>query len=182
MGGVSSRPQSPSPSSSPQFDPKIHLAYQAPSKIISLSEIQLPPSPISPVASSIPFPLLSQEAIHAHRRELFSKPVLSNCLWQKRPGAAFIRGAAPRYAPFVHQFWTSPEVLGIVSSIAGVDLVPVIDYEICHTNVQVGEGGLDEVWYVTPARHSGLPESRALRTSLESRFSSAPTIFVAIPC
>jgi hypothetical protein len=94
----------------------------------------------------VPFPLLSQQAVHEHRRELFSKPVLSNCLWQKRPGAAQIRGAAPRYAPFIYQFWTSPEVLSIVSSIAGVDLVPVVDYEICHTNIQVGEGGLDGVW------------------------------------
>jgi hypothetical protein len=57
---------------------------------------------------------------------------------------------APRYAPFIHQFWTSPEVLGIVSSIAGIDLVPVVDYEICHTNVQLGDGGLDGVWD-TPA-------------------------------
>jgi len=50
---------------------------------------------------------------------------------------------APRYAPFIHQFWTSPGVLSIVSQVAGVDLVPVVDYEICHTNVQIGPGGID---------------------------------------
>lgn len=33
---------------------------------------------------------------------------------------------------------------------AGVDLIPVVDYEICHTNVQLGDGGLDGVWD-TPA-------------------------------
>ena len=149
MGSIS-RPSSPSLSSLPLFNPTKHLSYQPPSSIISLKDIHLPPSPISTVASSVPFPLLSPAAIEAHRSELFSKPVLSNCLWKKRAGAAQIRGMAPRYAPFIHQFWTSPEVLGIVSSIAGIDLVPVVDYEICHTNVQLGDGGLDSVWD-TPA-------------------------------
>ncbi|KAG0650767.1 hypothetical protein D0Z07_2827 [Hyphodiscus hymeniophilus] len=145
MGSIS-RPSSPSPSPpSLQFDPTKHLSYQPPSSVISLADVSLPPSPISPVASSVPFPLLSQSAIHEHRKELFSADALNNCLWHKRPDVAFIRGAAPRYAPFVHQFWTSPEVLAIVSSIAGEDLVPVMDYEICHTNVQVGEGGLEGV-------------------------------------
>lgn len=147
MGSISYPPsQSPLHASSPQFDSTKHLSYEPPTSIISLTDIHLPPSPISPVASSVPFPLLSQQAIHEHRRELFSQSVLSNCLWRKRSGAAQIRGAAPRYAPFIHQFWTSPEVLKIVSDIAGVDLVPVVDYEICHTNVQLGDGGLDGVW------------------------------------
>ena len=37
-----------------------------------------------------------------------------------------------------------------MSGIAGVDLVPVLDYEICHTNVQLGDKGLEGVWD-TPA-------------------------------
>ena len=28
----------------------------------------------------------------------------------------------------------------------GVDLVPVVDYEICRTNVQLGDSGLEGVW------------------------------------
>jgi hypothetical protein len=35
--------------------------------------------------------------------------------------------------------------LKIVSDIAGVELVPAMDYEISHTNVQLGPGGLDAV-------------------------------------
>jgi hypothetical protein len=52
---------------------------------------------------------------------------------------------APRYAPFIHKFWHSPEVLKIISDIAGVELVPALDYEIAHTNVQLGPGGVEGV-------------------------------------
>ena len=127
------------------FDPSRHLAYRAPEAIHSLKDLHLPPSPLSEVASTEPFPLMSEEAILAHRRELFSKDVLDNCSYHTRPGSVQLRGMAPRYAPFIHQFWTSPEVLAIVSDLAGVDLVPVMDYEICHTNVQLGPGGLEDV-------------------------------------
>jgi hypothetical protein len=48
-------------------------------------------------------------------------------------------------APFIHAFWRSPEVLKIVSQNAGIDLVPVMDYEICHTNVQLGPDGIEGV-------------------------------------
>ncbi|KAH7371867.1 hypothetical protein BKA64DRAFT_698901 [Cadophora sp. MPI-SDFR-AT-0126] len=113
--------------------------------MISLADIHLPDSECSPVASSVPFPLLSAEAIKQHRKELFSKDVIDNCAFATRPGSVQLRGMAPRHAPFIHQFWTSPEVLGIISDIAGVELVPVMDYEICHTNVQLGTGGIDAV-------------------------------------
>jgi hypothetical protein len=58
-------------------------------------------------------------------------------MYKTRPGSVQLRGMAPYYAPFIHQFWTSPEVLKIISNVAGVDLVPVFDYDICHTNIQL---------------------------------------------
>lgn len=136
-----------SPKSVPKqlFDPSIHLAYHRPAKIHSLTDLKLDESPISPVGSTDPFPFLSAEGVRAFRRELFSKEVLDNCLYSTRPGSAQLRGMAPRFAPFAHQFWTSREVLKIVSDLAGVDLVPVMDHEICHTNVQLGPDGLDGV-------------------------------------
>ena len=33
--------------------------------------------------------------------------------------------------------WTHPETLGILSKIAGIDLVPVHDYDIGHVNLSV---------------------------------------------
>lgn len=133
-------------SASPKlFDPAKHLAYVPPKAIHTLEDLCLPPSPISQMASTDPFPLLSEEAIREHRRELFSKELLDNCMYHTRAGSVQLRGMAPRYAPFIHQFWTSPEVLRIVSDLAGVDLVPVEDYEICHTNVQLGPDGIEGV-------------------------------------
>lgn len=42
-----------------------------------------------------------------------------------------------RYAPFAYEAWHHPEVLGIISKIAGIDLVPVFDYELGHINFSV---------------------------------------------
>jgi hypothetical protein len=128
-----------------KFDPAKHLSFSSPPSILTMKDLALEPTALSGVATTEPFPLLSHEAILEMRRELFSTDVLNNCLFHTRPGSVQLRGMAPRYAPFIHQFWHSPEVLKIVSDMAGVELVPALDYEISHTNVQLGPGGIDEV-------------------------------------
>lgn len=133
------------PAPTGQFDAKKHLAYEPPSQILKMEDLAYPATPLSNVASTLPFPLLSHEAVLQHRREIFSPEVLNNCMHHTRPGSVQVRGMAPRYAPFIHSFWNSPEVLKIVSENAGVDLVPALDYETSHTNVQLGPGGVDEV-------------------------------------
>ncbi|KAF2100569.1 hypothetical protein NA57DRAFT_54648 [Rhizodiscina lignyota] len=127
------------------FDADAHLAYTPPATIHSLADLGLPLSPLSPIGSTDPFPLLTQEAVEAHRREIFSKDVIDNCLYVTRKGSCTVRGMAPRYAPFINAFWKSKEVLEIVSRLAGVELVPVLDHEICHTNVQLGPEGVEGV-------------------------------------
>ncbi|KAL4788941.1 hypothetical protein BDV19DRAFT_383512 [Aspergillus venezuelensis] len=127
------------------FDPAKHLAYSPPSSTLRMEDLALEPTPLSPVATTEPFPLLSHEAVLAHRRELFSPEVLENCLHHTRPGSVQLRGMAPRYAPFIYQFWHSPEVLKTISDVAGVELVPAMDYEISHTNVQLGPDGVNGV-------------------------------------
>ena len=127
------------------FDASNHLAYSPPSSILKMQDLKLEPTALSDVATTEPFSLLSYEAVLQHRRELFSKETLDHCLHHTRPGSVQVRGAAPRYAPFIHQFWHSPELLKIVSDIAGVELVPALDYEISHTNVQLGPDGLEGV-------------------------------------
>lgn len=127
------------------FDPARHLAFSPPSSILKMEDLGLEPTALSAVATTEPFPFMSHEAVIQHRRELFSKDVLDNCLHHTRPGSVQLRGMAPRFAPFIHQFWHSPEVLKIISDVAGVELIPAMDYEISHTNVQLGPGGLDEV-------------------------------------
>ncbi|XDG07579.1 hypothetical protein ABKA04_007194 [Annulohypoxylon sp. FPYF3050] len=136
---------SSSQNSGVQFNATKHLAYSPPSKILTMKDLALEPTALSPIATTEPFPLLSHEAVLQHRRDLFNKDVLDNCLHHTRPGSVQLRGMAPRYSPFIHQFWHSPEVLNIISTIAGVELVPAMDYEISHTNVQLGPGGLEAV-------------------------------------
>lgn len=127
------------------FDARKHINFSPPSSTLMMRDLGLEPSELSPVATTEPFPLLSREAVLEHRRELFSRGVLENCLHHTRPGSVQLRGMAPRYAPFIHQFWHSPELLDIVSSLAGVELVPALDYEISHANVQLLSGGVDAV-------------------------------------
>lgn len=112
------------------FDAAKHLNYSPPSSSISMDELHFPLAAISAVDSTQPFPLLSHDAVVEHRRVLFSKPVLENCLYRTRAGSAQLRGMAPHYAPFIYQFWSSPEVLKIISEHAGVKLLPVVDFEI----------------------------------------------------
>ncbi|KAH6962555.1 hypothetical protein BKA56DRAFT_498468 [Ilyonectria sp. MPI-CAGE-AT-0026] len=127
------------------FDASKHLAYSPPTRILTMEDLQLENTAISSIAASDPFPLLSYEAVLEHRRELFSPKVIDNCLHRTLPGSAMLRGMAQKYTPFIQSFWNSPEVLKIVSSIAGVDLVPAMNYEICHTNIQLGSEGLEGV-------------------------------------
>ena len=131
--------------SSVQFDPKKYLAYSPPTHTLMMEELAHPPTELSSVAHTEPFPFLSHEGILAHRREVLSQESLDNCLHFTRPGSVQIRGMAPRYAPFIHSFWHSPEVLKIVSDNAGIDLVPVMDYEICHANVQMGPDRIEGI-------------------------------------
>lgn len=40
-----------------------------------------------------------------------------------------------RYAPFIFDVWKHPDTLGIISKIAGVELVTEMDFEIAHINM-----------------------------------------------
>lgn len=152
------------------FDASKHLAYSPPARILTMKDLQLESTPISSIAASDPFPLLSYEAVLEHRRELFSPKVIDNCFHRTLPGSAMLRGMAQKYTPFIQSFWNSPEVLKIVSDIAGVDLVPAMNYEICHTNIQLGSQGLDGV-RVTPMVPPMAAKSEDLQDSAEDKTS-----------
>lgn len=42
-----------------------------------------------------------------------------------------------RRAPFTYDAWKSPEVLARISEVAGIDLVPSIDFEIANINISI---------------------------------------------
>ncbi len=53
------------------------------------------------------------------------------------PQASAILMPSFRYGKFIFEAWKHPQTLDIISKIAGVCLVPVMDYEIGHVNMSV---------------------------------------------
>ncbi|KAL2411211.1 hypothetical protein ABEF91_000506 [Exophiala dermatitidis] len=117
------------------FDPAKHLNFKHPERVWTMEEIGMAKKGVSPIAVSEPFPLFTEEAVQQMRAEVLSKPVLENCKYSSNLAQSQLRGFAPEYAPFVYDVWHSPEILSIVSKIAGVELVPALDFEIAHINL-----------------------------------------------
>ncbi|KAJ3549504.1 hypothetical protein NM208_g467 [Fusarium decemcellulare] len=127
------------------FDPAQHVTFEPPQKIVTMKEIGLEGHGISPNAVSDPFPLFSQDAIRQMRAELFSEEVLENCRFGTDLTPNLIRGLKPRQAPFCFSAWWSPEVLKIVSDIAGIELIPVYDLEVANVNISINDQNIPTV-------------------------------------
>jgi hypothetical protein len=126
----------PSAGNSAKFDPTEHLDYQPPSKIWTMQELDFPEDQgISPMSVSEPFPLFSKAAVREMRKEILSRPVWENHRFQSKHAQCQLRGYARRHAPFTYGAWHDPRVLGIISKIAGIELVPNMDYEVAHINI-----------------------------------------------
>ncbi|KAF2084180.1 hypothetical protein K490DRAFT_49596 [Saccharata proteae CBS 121410] len=128
------------PESTPgsEFNPSKHLNFKPPTQVIRMKDIGYSEDRgVSPIAVSQPFQLFSADAVHEMRREIFQKEVMDNCKYSSNIAACQLRGYAPKYAPFTYDAWKNPETLKIISNIAGVDLVPVMDVEIGHINLSV---------------------------------------------
>ncbi|KAF5002991.1 hypothetical protein FDECE_10465 [Fusarium decemcellulare] len=119
------------------FDASKHLAYVPPPKVWSLQDLGYPESQgISPVGVSEPFSLFSDEAINEMRRELFtSEKIWTDHRFSSKYAECQLRGYAREHAPFIYNAWKSPETLRILSNLAGLDLVPIMDYDIAHINI-----------------------------------------------
>jgi hypothetical protein len=134
-----------------RFDPKKHLRFQLPEKTYTLEDLKYNrKQAVGNVAATDPFPLFSREAVIQMRRELLSERTIKNCMTYTRPGSVQIRGAAPQYAPFVYEAWTHPETIKAVSAVVGLPVKINMAQEIGHTNVQLGEDGLEGLKKLTP--------------------------------
>ena len=103
------------------------------------------PTPTStPIAATVPFPILSPEGVRAYRRSLFCPKVLQNCAGSPAPGALTLRNAAA-YSSFVRDFWSHPETMRVLSKAAGVPLSIVMQMEIGHTNIQTSGSTIEEM-------------------------------------
>ncbi|KAK4945565.1 hypothetical protein LTR10_015184 [Elasticomyces elasticus] len=121
------------------FDPATHLDFTPPKTVITMKDIGLEGHGISPVAVSEPFRLFTNEAIQQFRAEIFSKSVLDQCQVSSNFASNMIRAYAADYGPFAYSVWHHPEVLAIVSKVAGVDLTVGMDIDIGHVNVSIND-------------------------------------------
>ncbi|EAW10213.1 uncharacterized protein ACLA_046790 [Aspergillus clavatus NRRL 1] len=132
------QPQKPIAAEPVEFSPAKHLAYTQPSKVHTMAELGYPESRgVSPIGVSEPFPLFTAEAIQNMRKEVLSEQVLAKYSYSSDLAQCQLRGYAAACAPFVYDAWTNPKTLAIISQVAGVDLVPVMDFEIGHVNLSV---------------------------------------------
>ncbi|PYH96247.1 hypothetical protein BO71DRAFT_349585 [Aspergillus ellipticus CBS 707.79] len=121
------------------FNPQRHLNFQPPSKIHTMKEIGLEGHGISLNAVSEPFPLFTEDAIKQIRAEIFSEPVLQKCQYTSSFTKNMIRGMGHELAPFTYNAWYSAEVLARISEVAGVELVPSMDYEVANINISFND-------------------------------------------
>ncbi|KAF7906099.1 hypothetical protein EAF00_000378 [Botryotinia globosa] len=120
------------------FKPETHLQYEEPSYVHTMEDIGYSAtSGVSPVAVSEPFRLFSEEAVNVMREEIFDKEVQEKYSYTSDIAPKQLRGYAPDHGKFIYEAWKHPETLAIISKIAGVDVVPVMDYEIGHVNLSV---------------------------------------------
>ncbi|KAI8315766.1 hypothetical protein K4K59_000701 [Colletotrichum sp. SAR11_240] len=127
------------------FNPEQHLAFVEDPKKFTLKDISLPEDiGISPVACSEPFPLFTEEAIQTMRQEIFTTEVWENCLHSTSFAPCQLRGHCPKYAPFMDQAWNNPKTLEVISKVAGVDLIPNIQYEVGNINISIQKAASDE--------------------------------------
>ena len=56
---------------------------------------------------------------------------------QTWPSSVQLRGMAGTYSTFLQEVWNSEDIKDVVSKAAGVEVVPVMDYEVCHANIQI---------------------------------------------
>ncbi|KAK2762979.1 hypothetical protein CKAH01_16010 [Colletotrichum kahawae] len=127
------------------FNPDQHLAFVEDPKKLTLKDVSLPEDiGISPVACSEPFPLFTEEAIQMMRQEIFTTEVWENCLHSTSFAPCQLRGHCPKYAPFMDQAWNNPKTLEVISKVAGVDLIPNIQYEVGNINISIQKAASDK--------------------------------------
>ncbi|KAL4882844.1 hypothetical protein BJY04DRAFT_226894 [Aspergillus karnatakaensis] len=119
------------------FDPERHLNFQPPKSIYTMEQIGLKGQGISPNAASEPFPLFTEQAIAQMRAEIFDERVLAECQYSSTFNRNMVHGMGPARAPFTYAAWKSPEVLAYISSVAGIQLIPSLDFEIANINISI---------------------------------------------
>lgn len=136
------------------FEPEKHLRYYAmdeetrakfdATRTLSMEDLGLShPEQVSPVGVSDPFPMFTDAAVAIMKAEILQKQLFlkfARYTAQSTSGMdCVIRGYVKKnsdvYTPFVHQAWTHPKTVELISKVAGVELEIIMDYEIAHVNM-----------------------------------------------
>ncbi|VEU24007.1 DEKNAAC105295 [Brettanomyces naardenensis] len=150
------------------FDPKKHLTFK-PSMVHTIKRASMKElgaecdDQISDIGVSEPFPLFTEEACDIMRAEILREEVFRD--WARismnsTTGLdAVIRGYAKETCPFTYSAWTHPETVFAVSSMAGVELEVIMDYEVAHVNVAIKSANEAENERVTIRRKEAMKDS-----------------------
>ncbi|KZT32665.1 hypothetical protein SISSUDRAFT_993875 [Sistotremastrum suecicum HHB10207 ss-3] len=129
-------------SNTSSFIPEIHLEPLVDDPgFILLSDLGFEPTAYSPIAASKPFPLFTPEAVRRIRAEIVDHETLANHMFSDDNNPCVVRGHCPDKARFTYDAWTHESVKERVDQMAGIPITIVYDYEIGHTNIQLGPRG-----------------------------------------
>ncbi|CUM64983.1 uncharacterized protein PRCAT00002601001 [Priceomyces carsonii] len=139
-----------------KFDPSKHLKYYSEDPIdkhsfhntrrLTMEELGLSnKNQISPIGVSDPFPLFTDEAVNIMKQEILKKEIFSkyarHC-YNSTTGLdcnlrGYVKNGSEISTPFIYQAWTHPKTTELVSTMAGVELEVIMDYEIAHVNIGI---------------------------------------------
>ncbi|KAI5948953.1 hypothetical protein KGF57_005016 [Candida theae] len=142
----------------PKFDPLVHLQYYAngsqgrdqynQTRRLTMEQLGLanPQLQVSPIGVSDPFPLFTKEAIDIMRSELLAKENFMKYARYSHSSTSGMDCVVRGYVKdndgvvnceFIHDAWTHPATMELISRMAGVDLEIVFDFEIAHANISM---------------------------------------------
>lgn len=120
---------------------QVHLSYKEPEVTFSLADLGLAQDEdATPIAGTLPFPLLSREGVLAYRRSIFHPNVVEECGRPWGSETLLLRNVS-KHSKFVRDLWSHPETTAIVSNALGVPLEIIMPLEMGHTNIQVNGSG-----------------------------------------
>jgi len=139
-----------------KFDPEKHLSYYSADPLdqhkyhetrrLTMAELGLTnKNQISPIGVSDPFPLFTDEATDIMKMECLRKDIFLKYARESFNSTSgmdcIVRGYAKTKGTintqFVHDAWTHPKTIELISTMAGVELEVIMDYEIAQVNIGV---------------------------------------------
>lgn len=137
-----------------EFDPVRHLKYFSSDPLeehkfhstrrLTMEELGLThKNQISPIGVSDPFPLFTDEAVDIMRWEILRKETFmehARGVFNSTSGTncnlrGYVKTNEKIISPFIYAAWSHPKTLELISTIAGVELEIIMDYEIAHVNI-----------------------------------------------